>query len=63
MKIYREVANLSISADQSKKFAIEVAKAIESFRNKNMQIEVQYSTCIENSTVVYSALILAYTEE
>ena len=63
MKVYREVANVSISADQPKNFAIEVAKAIENFQNKNMQIEVLYSTCIENNTLVYSALILGYTEE
>lgn len=63
MKVYKEIANVSISADQSRNFAFDVAKKIENFQNKNMQVEIQYSTCMENSTVVYSALILAYTEE
>lgn len=63
MKVYKEIANISYDAFNSQKFASEIAKYLKKYQDKNMEVEIQYSTCIENNTVIYSALILAYTEE
>lgn len=41
----------------------QVAHQVNEYQNKNMQIEIQYSTCANEETVIYSALILGYTEE
>lgn len=63
MKVYKEIANISYDAFNSQKFTSEIAKYLKKYQDKNMEVEIQYSTCIENNTVIYSALILAYTEE
>lgn len=63
MKVYKEIANVSYDGFNSQKFISEIAKYLKKYQDENMEVEIQYSTCIENNTVIYSALILAYTEE
>lgn len=63
MKVYKEIANVSYDSFNSQKFTSEVAKYLKKYQDENMEVEIQYSTCIENNTVIYSALILAYMEE
>lgn len=63
MRVYKEIANISYDAFNSQKFTSGIAKYLKEYQDKNMEVEIQYSTCIENNTVIYSALILAYTEE
>lgn len=41
----------------------EIAKTIQDNKANGLQSEVQYSTCATATTVIYSALILGYTEE
>lgn len=41
----------------------EISKAIQENQSLGLTTEVQYSTCATATTVIYSALILGYTEE
>lgn len=66
MKVYKETAHISYNSQVDNDGSIfynELTKIIDIMQSKNLQIEVQYSTCADSGTVVYSALILAYTEE
>ena len=65
MKNYKSMIHIAIDhrSNIDNDFQKSVAKAIEQNQNNGLQSKVQYSTCATNDTVVYSALILAYTEE
>lgn len=41
----------------------EIAKTIQDNKANGLQSEVQYSTCADSGSIIYSALILGYTEE
>lgn len=65
MKVYKGVSHVTIVHDNDNKykFTEAVSQQIMKNQDKGWQNEVQYTTCISNGSVVYSALILAYTEE
>lgn len=65
MKKYQKVTQVSFDhvTDNCCKTQDAIAKAIGRYQEQGFQVEVQYSTCATSDTVVYSALILAYTEE
>lgn len=65
MKVYKVVDHIAFDhiSDGNMELSKTVADVIERNQAKGYQLEVQYSTCATNNTVVYSALILAYTEE
>ena len=63
MKKYQSIAVVNLNINSSENFSNEVGKLIQKYQNKNMQVEIQYSTCIEGGSLINSALILAYTEE
>lgn len=61
MKVYKETAH--ISYDSQTNFYNELTKIINNMQSNKYQVEVQYNTCCTNCIIIYSALILAYTEE
>lgn len=65
MKVYKRVNHVAFDHvnDKNTEFQKAIANIIEEHQSNGYQSEVQYSTCATNNTVVYSALILAYTEE
>lgn len=65
MKNYKSMIHIAIDhrSNIDNDFQKSVAKAIEENQNNGYQSEVQYSICASNGSVVYSALVLAYTEE
>lgn len=65
MKIYKRANHIAFDyiTNNSEKLQKAVASIIEEHQSNGYQSEVQYSTCATNNTVIYSALILAYTEE
>lgn len=66
MKVYKETAHISYNSQADNDGALfynELNKIIEAMQSKKYQIEIQYKTCATNNIIVYSALILAYTEE
>lgn len=61
MKVYKEVA---LSSTQKYGSLVDmVCSNINNFQNQGLQVEVQYSLCAIDCYIIYSALILAYTEE
>lgn len=65
MRNYKSITHVALDHksnvyDDSQK---AIGGYIEQNQNNGYQSEVQYSTCASNGSVVYSALILAYTEE
>lgn len=49
---------LGLNTDNDK-FMDEVVRKINDYQNKNYDVEVQYSTCIDKrNNIVYSALII-----
>lgn len=66
MKVYKETAHISYNSQVDNDGSIfynKLTEIINTMQSKNLQIEVQYTTCSANNVIVYSALILAYTEE
>lgn len=65
MKVYKVVDHIAFDhiSDGSMELSNTVADVIERNQAKGYQSEVQYSTCATHNTIVYSALILGYTEE
>lgn len=65
MKVYKNVYHVAFDHrnNTENKFKIAIAEAILENQENGYQSEIQYSTCADSGTVVYSALILAYTEE
>ena len=66
MKVYKETAHISYNSQVDNDGSIfynELTKIIDNMQSKKYQVEIQYKTCCSNNTIVYSALILAYTEE
>lgn len=65
MKVYKAVDHVAFGhiSNGSMELSKTVADVIEQNQAKGYQSEVQYSTCVTHNTVVYSALILGYTEE
>ena len=65
MKVYKAVNHVGFDhrTNLGSKLQKSIADIIEQNQNNGLQSKVQYSTCATNDTVVYSALILAYTEE
>lgn len=66
MKIYKETAHISYNSQVDNDGSIfynELNKIINNMQSNNCQVEVQYNTCSANGIIIYSALILAYTEE
>lgn len=65
MRKYKVVNHVAFDHNSNKDLELQnsIAKIIENNQDNGYQSEIQYSTCATNNTVVYSALILAYTEE
>lgn len=66
MKVYKSTAHISYNSQNDNDRSIfynELNKIINNMQNDKYQVEIQYSTCFSNNVIVYSALILAYTEE
>ena len=65
MKVYKIVSHLAFDHVSNKKTTIQesIVDIIKKNQNNGLQSEVQYSTCATHNTIVYSALILGYTEE
>ena len=65
MKVYKTVNYVGFDnrSNIDSKLQKSIADVIEQNQNNGLQSEVQYSTCATNNTVVFSALILGYTEE
>lgn len=65
MKVYKVVNHIAFDhiSDGSMEFSKTVADVIEQNQAKGYQSEVQYSTCATHNIIVYSTLILGYTEE
>lgn len=65
MKNYKSIAHVAIDHKSNihDDFQKSIGEYIEQNQNNGYQSEVQYSTCAIGGSVVYSALILAYTEE
>ena len=65
MKVYKSVAHISFDhiSNIENKFQIGVVNEIRENQKNGYESEVQYSTCATENSVIYSALILAYTEE
>lgn len=65
MKNYKSMIHIAIDhrSNVDNDFQKAIGEYIEQNQNNGYQSEVQYSTCASNGSVVYSALILAYTEE
>ena len=66
MKVYKETAHISYNSQVNNDGSIfynELTKIINNMQSHEHQVEVQYSTCSANGIIIYSTLILAYTEE
>ena len=66
MKVYKETAHISYNSQVDNDGTIfynELTKIINDMQNNKHRVEVQYNTYSANGIVIYSALILAYTEE
>lgn len=65
MKIYKRVNHVAFDNVSNKDTELQkaIANNIDEHQRNGCQSEVQYSTCATNNTIVYSALILRYTEE
>lgn len=65
MKVYKRVNHVAFDHVNNKDTELQkaIANIIEENQSNGYQSEVQYSTCATNNTVIYSALILSYTEE
>lgn len=65
MKIYKVVDHIAVDhiSNGSMELSKTVADVIEQNQAKGYQSEVQYSTCADSGSIIYSALILGYTEE
>lgn len=65
MKVYKRINHVAFDhvSNNNTELQKAIANIIEEHQNNGYQAEVQYSTCATNSTVIYSALILGYTEE
>ena len=65
MKVYKIVDHIAFDhiSDGSMELLNTVTDVIEENQAEGLQSEVQYSTCATHKTIVYSALILGYTEE
>lgn len=64
-KIYQAVAHIAYTykAEEEFQFRDEVAKQIEENQKSGWLSEVQYTSSASGGSIVFSALILAYTEE
>ena len=63
MKTYKSVSWVSCSHYNDADMSEKIGKYINQYQESGYQVEVQYSSCANNNNIVYSALILAYTEE
>ena len=63
MKTYKSVSWVSCSYYRDEDIYKKIVKYINQYQESGYQVEVQYSSCANNNNIVYSALILAYTEE
>ena len=63
MKVYKGVSFVSCSNYRDEDIYKKIVKCINQYQENGYQVEVQYSICANNNNIVYSALILAYTEE
>lgn len=65
MKVYKTVDHMAFDhiSNGSIELSKTVADVIKQNQAKGYQSEVQYSTCSTHNTIVFSALILGYTEE
>ena len=63
MKKYQEVVWIECYCFEDIPISDKVRDYIKQYQEKGWQVEVQYSSCGKNSSIVYSALILTYTEE
>lgn len=61
MKVYKEIA---LSSTQNYGNLVDMVRDnINDFQNQGLQVEVQYLSCATDCYIIYSALILAYTEK
>lgn len=65
MKVYKVVDHIAFDevTNANHRLKDEIISTIQENQAKGYQSEVQYSTCATHNTIVYSALILGYTEE
>lgn len=65
MKVYKVVDHIAFDhiSNGNMELSKAVTNVIEQNQAKGYQLEVQYSTCATHNTIIYSALILGYTEE
>ena len=65
MKIYKSCGQVyqGYSSPSEKDFAKAILDIISEDQKKGYEVEVQYSTCNVGNQVVFSVLILGYTEE
>lgn len=65
MRVYQNVNHITRDYKSNKNGAFNrlIAQTIEDNQKNGWFSEVQYSTCATEGVLVFSALILAYTEE
>lgn len=65
MKVYKAIRHIAFDEVTNAKHRLkdEIISTIQKNQSFGLQSEVQYSTCATHNTIVYSALILGYTEE
>lgn len=63
MRVYKEIGHVVFDDNNINNFTNGIAKCVREAQDKNMQVEIQYSNCATKGKFVFSALILAYTEE
>lgn len=64
-KVYQAVSHIAFTYEAGEEFQFrdEVAKQIKENQKSGWLSEVQYSSTASGGSIVFSALILAYTEE
>lgn len=64
-KVYKAIRHIAFDeiSNGNNRLRDEISKTTQENQSLGLTTEVQYSTCATATTVVYSALILGYTEE
>lgn len=63
MKVYKSISWVVNNHYKEVDMSEKIGKYINEYQNKGWEVEIQYSSCANNNNIIYSALILAYTEE
>ena len=62
MKVYKESILVTNTIDENKEFINSINFYTNEMQNKNLTIEIQYSTCASTNYCILTALILGYAE-